>query len=124
MKTTLKKYFETETKTYQINRRFQLGALENEAEIGALIHDAEVLLKSCIHCGWESMICYAFAPGDMFAKIMVPGPGVVATEHPHKLYAGCNKCGIRTQKWHAEDNEADFKEALRLIVEAWNRRLT
>ena len=122
MKTTLKRDWDTEPKTCQINRRFQLGALENEAEITAIIQEAEALLESCFHCGGKPMICYAFAPGDEFPKRIDFDTGVAVTEHPHKLYGGCNICGIRTQKWHAEDDEADFKEALRLIVEAWNRR--
>ena len=82
--------------------------LESEIELSALNRETENLLKECIHCG---------NGGTEVTHIFHPDWG-----SPHELYAKCPKCGIRTQEWHAEDTEEDFKEALRLIVEAWNKR--
>ena len=56
------------------------------------------------------------------------GVEVIAVEHPHEVHVICPPisggldCEIRSKSWFAQDDEADFKEALRLIVEAWNRR--
>jgi len=57
----------------------------------------------------------------------------IMVKHPHEVHATCPRdqrpvpvvkgCGMRTMTWYAEDNEVDFKEALRLVVETWNRRL-
>jgi len=114
---------------------FELDVLENEAEISALLHEVDVLLKPCAHCSNEhTRINYKFVPTYHAPHRASPGSTeIVMKWHPHTLYAECPRahqnpvsvdkgCGIRTQEWHAEDDEADFREALRLIVEAWNRR--
>jgi len=118
---------------------FTVHDLENEAEITALIKEAEAVLMPCPCCGREHpVICYSYQPDLRFPHSVLHNEDtnraeLVMTCNPHVLYAECPRphqmpisvdkgCGIRTQKWHALDDEADFKEALRLIIEAWNRR--
>jgi len=93
--------------------------LANGVTLKSLIDDAEKSLLPCAHCGRERpRIIHIFVPEHI-------------PNHPHRLYAICwahkddtvtGICEMQSKTWYAEDNEEDFKEALRLIVEAWNRR--
>ena len=108
--------------------------IENAAELLALIHEAQDQLLPCIHCGHtRPAINYYYRPGDTYPYKALPDGNVLIKEHPHEIYAKCCRrsiyepssvqgCGIRTTEWHAEDDDVDFKEALRLTVEVWNRR--
>ena len=118
MKTTVKKEWEGKVTPYT------LDFLENEAEIQALIKEAEVTLKPCAHCGKKrAYIVYLYTQGDQYPKrVDTENNKVILTEHPHALYVECPDCNIRTKDWHAEDNEEDFKEALQLITKTWNKR--
>jgi hypothetical protein len=97
-----------------------LFELENEAEIAAIIQESEKMLRPCPCCGREHPeFDYVFTFNDT--------PCLVGVVQPHRLNARCGSkegCGLQSKTWYAEDNETDFREALRLIVEAWNRRPT
>ena len=102
MKTTVKKELGYTLTCYSTHE------IESEIGLSSPISEAEDLLKDCNHCG---------RGGIKVIHLFHPDWG-----NPHELYVKCPKCGIRTTEWFAEDTEEDFKEALRLIVEAWNRR--
>jgi len=94
---------------------YSLHDMENEVEIASHIEAAKVLLKPCPCCGGLHLVVdYTFTTEDT--------PCLVGVVQPHMLTARCTDCGIRSKTWYAEDDEADFKEALRLLIEAWNRR--
>jgi hypothetical protein len=89
---------------------FELADMENESELAALINDAQATLLLCPHCGCKKIkIWYTFHP--MIRKVL-----------EHGVFAKCDECHIGTPTVHADDNEADFKEALRMICNTWNRR--
>ena len=98
--------------------------LKNGAILKALIEEAEKKMSPCAHCGRKHpRIVYIFCPPEL--------PSTIHKDHPHRLYGSCwthkddtvtGDCEMQGKVWYAEDNEADFKEALRLIIEAWNRR--
>ena len=133
MKTSLKEGIITGLSAYG------LANLANEAEIRKLIDDAQKQLLPCPCCELESpIIRYTFNPQYRATEVikyseLIADCEMRVVEYPHTLYAECPRvhqkpetvdkgCGMRTQEWHAEDDEVDFKEALRLIVEAWNKR--
>ena len=116
---------------------FNASDLENEKEITTFIQEVEATLLPCAHCGrLYPRIRYTYRQDDKYPCLKEPNnTAVVFKELPHELYAECPRehqkpepvgvgcgCGIRTQEWHAEDDETDFKKALQLIAEAWNRR--
>ena len=107
--------------------------LENEAEITALIQEVETALKPCPCCGKKHpRIRYSYVHEAKY-PIKDASGDVVFQEYPHLLYAECPRphqnpelvdkgCGIRTQDWHAADDEADFRKVLHLIADTWNKR--
>ena len=133
MKTTIKTTWRGE----QSRKCYPYNALENAEELTAIVNEYEALLQPCIHCGLEHpCIEYLYCPSNT----IVPGK-----KHPHKIHAHCwysdmfldslpsdasgdsDKqlgCKIQTAVLYAEDddNYADLKEALRMIVAMWNRR--
>ena len=123
MKTSIKADLRYTKPCREVQTGYYLQEIENEAEIQALIKEAEVTLKPCAHCGNEAYIGYFFVPGNTGPRRVAPGSTEIKiVESPHSLQGRCSKCQIQTNEWHAEDNEEDFKEALRLITETWNKR--
>jgi len=118
------------------NPSYCLWQLENEAEITALIQEAEPLLSQCTHCGAKSVIMYFYNPDKTHPRVTKYSEEpnkieMVMFPYPHELYAQCgarkgthdeDACELKGKVWYAEDDEADFKEALRRIVKTWNRR--
>ena len=102
-----------------------LRHLENEASLTVLIQEVEKTLFPCAHCGAKGRIEYGYLP-KYYPYMRNP-----SGKSPHELYVLCDghrgvesedRCGMEGRRIYAEDNEADFREALRLIVKAWNRR--
>lgn len=95
--------------------------LSNREEIEAMIQETQAQLLPCAHCGSARVrIIHVFRPCCMFEE-----------DQPHKLVARCLKghwrepvgyCACQTGEWFAKDDESDFRETLRRIVESWNRR--
>ena len=113
---------------------FDLSYLENETELSALIQEAEAQLSLCPCCGSKQVrIRYYYRYDTRYPYRTGMAGDIIVRAHPHVVYAECAEtlkslasqitaCTIRTHKYSAEDNEADFRGALRLIVETWNRR--
>jgi len=117
---------------------YSLDDLENADKLRDIIQEYEVQLKPCAHCGGNMVhVCYRYIPEYMapYWKESEKGKSEIASKpHPHALYVECRwtnndssppdeiGCCITTMEWHASDDEADFREALRRIVVAWNRR--
>ena len=124
MKTLIKEKWLTAGAEYEFPE-YCLRHLENEAELTVLIQEAEKMLSPCAHCGAKGYIEYGYLT-KWYPPMRNP-----SGKHPHELYVRCDghrglemedRCGMEGRKIYAEDDEADFKEALRVIVKAWNRR--
>ena len=99
--------------------------LENGDTLKAMVDEAVAMLSPCAHCGREHpRILYHYLPTTFHT-------GNPTGRHPHELYAICTKdmedtvkgiCEMESKRWYASDDEEDFREALRRIVQAWNRR--
>jgi len=111
---------------------YHLGDLENEAEIAAIIREAEGSLLPCPHCGHRaSGIAYSFLdPGMDGVRLKEKGSNEYApTINPHKVFVLCRGllpdrtyCYMRTSSLYAEDEESDIREALRILCKTWNSR--
>ena len=134
MKKTIFKQGQSKESPYHLLCVDNLSALENGSELLAIIEEYQDQLLPCIHCGHKyPRISYCYRPGDKYPDKMLPTGELTMLEAPHGVYAVCSRrsifrpsgeqgCNIRTQEWHAEDDETDFREALSWIVAAWNRR--
>ena len=137
MKTLLNTTIKEEWRVTEFkNFEYPLRHLENEAELGAMIAEAEKILVTCAHCGANGSVMYYYNPCKDFPRVAKYSEEpnkieMVMIPYPHALCVQCsghrgekfeNRCEMRTKVWHAEDDEADFKEALRRVVNAWNRR--
>jgi len=84
--------------------------------VDALVKEYEVSLNACTCCGAQPCIAYEYLPNYSCE----PGK-----RHPHLLRVKCPasmgdcKC-VMTEKIAAEDDEADVREALRILVLMWN----
>lgn len=103
--------------------RYTLNEMLCTETLETLIRGAVEKLKPCPCCGSESpRVQYYFLP---FVGTQADGRC-----SNHELYVQCphpfsgKGCGLRTVEWLATEDVdyVDFKEALRRIVEAWNRR--
>jgi len=134
MKKTTLKAGAVEKSHYYIRNIDGLEDLENSEELSAILHEYRDQLSPCTHCGYKYPdIRYCYQPGNMLPHKILPSGELAMKEYPHEIYAVCSRrsiyqppeeqgCNIRTQEWFAEDDESDFREALRRIVAAWNRR--
>ena len=106
---------------------------EEIVEIPALIQEAEATLKPCPSCGKKHPCIRYFYVRGVTHPIKSTSGDVVFKEYPHLLYVECPRphqnpesvnegCGYRTEDWRAADDEVDFRKALHLIADTWNKR--
>jgi len=88
----------------------------DKIEVDVLVKEYADSLNVCTCCGAQPRIAYEYLPNYSCE----PGK-----KHPHLLHVECPpsmgdcKCGA-TEKIAAEDDEADVREALRILVLMWN----
>lgn len=103
--------------------RFMLGVAQllGVEELEKLIVESEKNLLPCPCCGREKPeICYGYDRGLHCFSIVCPGTPMSSCQH-NLNYNGCGNCS-GTLFAKEDEDLADFKEAIRYITEAWNRR--
>jgi len=112
MKTTIKTNLDREDAERDT---LPLWCLDNGDVLEVFIEEYVTMLHPCKHCGHTNPhIVYRYCP----SVVVIPGK-----KQPHRVSVICvDGCGVRTNDVYAEDDEADFKEALRMIAAMWNRQ--